>query len=50
MCDDVNKHCPPEPALNVLTYYMLYVLALKNSSWLCVASYPSCLCCIQGMG
>ena len=26
---------------------MLYVLALKNSTWHCVASYPSYLCCIR---
>ena len=36
--------------LNVCTYCMLYVLALKNSTWDCVSSYPSYLCCEQGMG
>ena len=28
----------------VLTYCILYVVGLKNSSWHFVASYPSCLC------
>ena len=31
-------------ALNAHTYCASYVLALKNSTWHCVASYPSYLC------
>ena len=32
-----------------ITCCMLYDLALKNSTWHCVVSYPSYLCRIQGM-
>ena len=28
---------------------MVYVLALKNSTWHRVASHPSYLCCIRGI-
>ena len=37
-------------AVNVYTYYMLYILARQNSTYHCVASYPSYRCCVQGMG
>ena len=33
-----------------LPYCMLYVLAVKNCTWHHTASYPSYLCCVQGMG
>ena len=37
-------------ARNECTYCTLYVLPLQNSTLLCVASYPSYLCCVRGMG
>jgi hypothetical protein len=36
--------------LDVHTYSISYVLALKNSTWHCVAYYPSYLRFIRGMG
>ena len=36
---------PPHPS-----YSMFYVFALKNRAEQCVPSYPSYLCCVQGMG
>ena len=39
---------PPPPSYEPIVC-VLYVLALKKYTWHCVASYPSYLCCAQGM-
>ena len=46
---DALSVCLYVPALNGHTYCMVYVLKLVHNVH-CVASYPSYLCCLQGMG